>query len=94
MTKIITRQDINYILVHIIIFLAAYSSAMSAMIHANPTFSAWFDWQAFSAGLIAIGGTSLGISVVGKSAAKQDQEQSAQIAKEKAKEQIKPEEVK
>lgn len=69
-----TRQDINYILVHVIIFLAAYSGSMTTLGHGNPNFHDWFNWEALNAGLIATGGTSLGISVVGKSQAKADDE--------------------
>lgn len=70
-----TRQDINYAMIHILMFFIGYSGGMAAMRSANPNFTANFDWQALNAGLIAMGGSTIGISVVGKSQTTVAQEQ-------------------
>jgi hypothetical protein len=53
------RQDIYYIAVHGIMFLTAYSAAMTGS-------HDWFDWRAFNMGLIALGGTTLGSNLLSK----------------------------
>ena len=80
-----TRQDINYAMIHILMFFIGYSGGMAAMRHANPNFTSNFDWQALNAGLIAMGGSTIGISMVGKSqttVAQEQQDRQANLTKE------------
>lgn len=58
-----TRQDINYIMVHTLAFIALYAGAMAKL----PKDSSWFDWGALSQGLIGTGVTSAAINIVGSS---------------------------
>lgn len=59
-----TRQDVYYVMVHLLAFALAYSTAMATLQHANPAFKDWFDWGCLSQGLIGMGVTNLGSNIV------------------------------
>jgi hypothetical protein len=59
-----SRQDVYYVMVHLMAFALAYSTAMATLIHANPSFTGWFDWGCLSQGLIGMGVTNLGSNIV------------------------------
>jgi len=53
-----TRQDINYTMAHVIVFIALYAGAMAKL----PAHT-WFDWGALSTGLMGTVGTSMAINI-------------------------------